>query len=83
MNDARARHALSIGHLVMGVALLGLLATWALLVSDLADSADIRYLLPLPWVLAGGAGLVALVAADRRTLRAQRAANRRSSTMDG
>ena len=67
-----ARHPLSIGHLVMGVAFLGLAAVWALVATDTVEGSDIRFLLPVPWILAGVAGLVALVAADRRTLAAQR-----------
>lgn len=79
MDDTAARHPLSIGHLVMGVALLGVLGAWGLVALDLVEGPDLRYLLPVPWVLAGLAGLLALVASDRRTLRAQRA--RRSEPM--
>ena len=69
-----ARHPVSIGHLVTGVALLGLAAVWALLVGDTVAVEDIRFLLPVPWVAAGVAGLVALVASDRRALAVQRSA---------
>jgi hypothetical protein len=69
-----ARHPVSIGHLVMGVALLGLGVVWALIAGDVVEGSDIRFLLPAPWILAGVAGLVALVTADRRTLAAQRSA---------
>lgn len=64
-----ARHPVVIGHLTMGVAFLGLLAVWALIAGDVVDGADIRILLPVPWVLAGVAGLVALVTSDRRRVR--------------
>jgi hypothetical protein len=67
-----ARHPVSIGHLVMGVAFLGLAVVWALVVGDVVEDGDIRFLLPAPWILAGVAGLAALVTADRRTLAARR-----------
>lgn len=63
---ASGRHPVNIGHLVMGVAFAGLLAVWALVAGDTVEGGDIRWLLPVPWVLAGVAGLVGLVAADRR-----------------
>ncbi|CAN5173227.1 hypothetical protein BH09ACT12_BH09ACT12_24580 [soil metagenome] len=69
-----ARHPVSIGHLVMGVALLGLAVVWALVAGDTVEGKDIRFLLPAPWIIAGVAGLVALIASDRRTLSAQRRA---------
>jgi hypothetical protein len=52
-------HPVNIGHLVMGVALLGLAIIWALLESDVASASDLRWLLPMPWVAAGAVGLVA------------------------
>lgn len=60
------RHPVSVGHLVMGIAFVSLCAVWALVVSDVVEGADIRWLLPVPWVLAGGAGLVASVLVGRR-----------------
>ena len=60
------RHPVNVGHLVMGVALLGLVAVWALIVGDVVDGDDVRWLLPAPWVLAGAAGLVALAATGHR-----------------
>ena len=53
------RHQVSIGHLVMGLALLGILGIWGLVESDTVTGDDIRWLLPIPWVLAGVVGLVA------------------------
>ncbi len=61
-----SRHPLSIGHLVMGVAFAGLTVVWALVAGDIVEGEDVRYLLPAPWVLAGAAGLLALVVTDRR-----------------
>jgi hypothetical protein len=60
------RHPVDIAHLVMGVAFAGMTLVWALVVSDVVGDDDIRWLLPVPWVLAGVAGLVGLVVSDRR-----------------
>lgn len=60
------RHPINVGHLVMGVALLGLVACWALIVGDVVEGDDVRWLLPTPWVLAGAAGLIALAVTGRR-----------------
>lgn len=59
------RHPVNIGHLVMGIAFLGLVGIWALVQSDLVDGDDIRWLLPIPWVFAGVAGLLATTLAAR------------------
>ncbi|WP_300406718.1 hypothetical protein [Nocardioides sp.] len=71
-STAGARHPVSIGHLVMGVALLGLGVVWGLIEGGAVEGDDIRFLLPAPWILAGVAGLAALVTSDRRALAAQR-----------
>jgi hypothetical protein len=60
------RHPVNVGHLVMGVALLAGVVIWALVVGDLVDDDDIRWLLPAPWVLGGAAGLVALAISGHR-----------------
>jgi hypothetical protein len=60
------RHPVNVGHLVMGVALLGLVAIWALIVGDVVEGDDVRWLLPTPWVLAGAAGLIALAVNGHR-----------------
>ena len=60
------RHPVSTGHLVMGIAFLALAGVWALVQGGAVEDGDIRWLLPLPWVLGGGAGLVALAVAARR-----------------
>ena len=64
--ETRGFHALGTAHLVMGVVLLALAALWALLTSGVAGSADLRWLLPLPFVLGGAVGLVALGLSARR-----------------
>ena len=52
-------HQVSIGHLVMGLAFLGIVGIWALVQSDTVTGDDVRWLLPIPWVVAGVVGLVA------------------------
>jgi hypothetical protein len=63
---AAGRHPVNIGHLVMGLALLGLVGIWSLIVNDVVDDDDIRWLLPVPWVLAGLGGLTALAVSGSR-----------------
>ncbi len=59
-------HPVNIGHLVMGVAFLGLAVVWLLLASDAVDLGDARWLMPAPWLAAGAAGLVAVALRGRR-----------------
>jgi hypothetical protein len=64
MSDVRyervsGRHQISIGHLVMGVAFLGIVGIWALVQTDKVTGNDIRWLMPIPWVVAGVVGLTA------------------------
>jgi hypothetical protein len=63
------RHPVNIGHLVMGLAFTGLLVIWALVVSDTVPNDDIRWLLPVPWLLGGGVGLVAVLLSQSRNQR--------------
>jgi hypothetical protein len=63
---AEARHPVNVGHLVMGLAFLGLVGIWALIVNDVVDDDEIRWLLPVPWVLAGLGGLTALTISGSR-----------------
>ncbi len=60
------RHPVNVAHLVMGIAFLGLVLIWSLIVSDAVNGPDIRWLLPVPWVAAGLAGVLATVARARR-----------------
>jgi hypothetical protein len=62
----QGRHPVNIGHLVMGIAFLGLVGVWAIIQSDLVEGGNVRWLLPLPWVLAGIAGLLATTLTSRR-----------------
>ena len=50
----------------MGLAFLGLVGVWAVIAGDVIDDDDIRWLLPVPWVLAGLGGLVALAVTGAR-----------------
>ena len=59
------RHPVNIGPLVMGLAFVGIVGVWALVQGDVVHGADIRWLLPVPWVLAGIAGLLATTLSGR------------------
>lgn len=65
MNES-GRHPVNVGHLVMGLAFLGLVTVWALVVSDAVHGTELRWLMPMPWILAGAVGLLASVVAGRR-----------------
>ncbi len=65
-SSASGFHVVNVGHLVVGVALLGLVITWGLVVGGAVADDSIRWLLPVPWVSAGFAGLLAIVFAARR-----------------
>lgn len=65
------RHPLNIGHFVMGLAFLGLVGVWALIQSDVVGGSDVRWLMPVPWVFAGVAGLLATTLAARRNAAAR------------
>lgn len=60
------RHPVNIGHLVMGLALLGIVAVWGLVQTDTVTGDDIRWLLPIPWVVAGAVGLAVTAATGSR-----------------
>jgi hypothetical protein len=52
-------HPVNVLHLVMGVAFVGIAVIWALVEGGAVGASDLRWLLPVPWVAAGIAGLVA------------------------
>ncbi len=60
------RHPVNVGHLVMGVAFAGMVLVWALIAGDAVANDEIRWLMPIPWVAAGAAGLVAMALTARR-----------------
>lgn len=64
--ERSGRHPVNVGHLVMGVAFLGLVGIWALYQGDVIAGEHLHWLLPVPWVLAGLAGLIAIGASSRR-----------------
>ena len=68
INDdtTRSTHPVHVGHLVMGLAFLGLVGIWAAVQYGGVSSEDLRWLLPLPWVFAGAAGLLAVTLSGRR-----------------
>lgn len=65
-DDTTGRHPVNVAHLVMGIAFLGLALVWALYQADLVGPGDLRWFLPVPWLLAGLAGLLAITLAGRR-----------------
>jgi hypothetical protein len=60
------RHPVNVGHLVMGIAFLGLTVVWALFESGTVRGEDLRWFLPVPWLAAGLAGLLAVAVSQRR-----------------
>jgi hypothetical protein len=54
-------HPVNVGHLVMGIAFVGLTVIWALIESGAASASDLHWLLPIPWVAAGAVGLIATI----------------------
>lgn len=59
-------HELHITHLVMGIAFAGIALVWLLSMLDVVPDAGLRLLVPLPFLFAGGLGLLALVLSHRR-----------------
>lgn len=60
------RHPVNIGQLVMGVAFAGMVLVWALVQGDVVETDELRWLMPIPWLAAGAAGLAATVWPSRR-----------------
>ena len=68
--DSRSgRHPVSVGHLVMGLAFLCFVGAWALVQADVVGGDDIRWLLPVPWIVAGAVGLAVTAASSARRRR--------------
>jgi hypothetical protein len=64
--DNSGRHPVNILHLVMGVIFLGAVTIWGLIQAEVASTEDLRWLVPLPWVIAGAAGLLVITLSRRR-----------------
>ena len=60
-------HPVNVGHLVMGVAFAGMVLVWALVQGDVVETSELNWLMPIPWLAAGAAGLAATVWGSRRT----------------
>ncbi|MFT4264993.1 MAG: hypothetical protein QM572_16535 [Nocardioides sp.] len=63
---ASGRHPVNIGQLVMGLAFLCIVGAWGLVQADVVEGSDIRWLLPIPWLVAGAVGLVATAVSSAR-----------------
>jgi len=63
-------HPVNITQLVMGVAFAGMLVIWALIEGNVVEPGEYRWLLPVPWIAAGAAGLAATVMPSRPWSRA-------------
>lgn len=59
-------NGLRTGQLVVGVIFLLLTGVWGLYVSGAIDTDNLRWLIPLPLLLGGGASLAALAVRSRR-----------------
>lgn len=60
-------HPVNVGHLVMGVAFAGMVLVWALVQGDVVETSELNWLMPIPWLAAGAAGLAATVWGSRRS----------------
>ena len=70
-------HPVNIGQLVMGVAFAGMVLVWALVQGDVVETDELRWLMPIPWIAAGAAGLAATVWPVAGTALAERAGRQR------
>ena len=59
-------HPVNITQLVLGVAFAGMVLVWALVQGDVVETDELRWLMPIPWIAAGAAGLAATVWPSRR-----------------
>lgn len=53
------RNPVRIGHLVMGVLFGIFVVLWALVDTDVVDHSQLHWLIPVPFLVAGAAGLIA------------------------
>lgn len=73
MSETRGTHPINTVHLVMGLVFAGLLGIWALVVTDRVPTDDLRWLIPLPLLFAGAAGLAAFAVGRLRNGRSAEA----------
>ena len=59
-------HPVNITQLVLGVAFAGMVLVWALVQGDVVETGELRWIMPIPWIAAGAAGLAATVWPGRR-----------------
>ncbi|WP_300680533.1 hypothetical protein [Nocardioides sp.] len=59
-------HPLNIGQLVMSLAFACMVGAWALVQTDTVTGDDIRWLMPIPWLIAGAVGLIATAVTSAR-----------------
>lgn len=59
-------HPVNITQLVLGVAFAGMVLVWALVQGGVVETGELRWLMPIPWIAAGAAGLAATVWPGRR-----------------
>ncbi|ROR90062.1 hypothetical protein [Nocardioides aurantiacus] len=64
-----ARRSVKVAHLVMALLFLGVVAVWALVVSDAVDADQVAFLVPGVLVVAGVLGLLASVLSARNRAR--------------
>lgn len=63
------RHPVNLTHLIMGVAFAAFALIWVAVTAEWLPVDDLRWVLPLPWLLAGSAGLLAATLGGRRSER--------------
>lgn len=59
-------HPVNLTHLIMGIAFASFAGIWAAVTADWLPVDDLSWVLPIPWLLAGSAGLVAATLGRRR-----------------
>ena len=60
------RHPVVVGHLVMGTLFAVLVGAYVLLELDVVSIHDFRWLIPIPLIVGGAVGLIAVTAAGLR-----------------
>lgn len=65
-------HPVNLTHLIMGVAFACFVGIWAAIMLGPLEFDDLRWVLPVPWLVAGSAGLLAATLGRRRSERVPR-----------